>query len=104
MLNEESTNFEASNFFNGCKEELRMIAKQAGMAKMVKKSQRAVESMRSTQRTEQLDRMLLNNIILDYLRSLKLDYTYSIFMRECNMVSEEVASKKMLAQLVDVEK
>ena len=48
--------------------------------------------------------MLLKNIVVDFLRSFKLDYTYSVFMRECNLVSEEVASKKMLSKIVEVEK
>lgn len=32
--------------------------------------------------------MMLKNIIIDFLRSEKYDYTYPVFMRECNVISE----------------
>lgn len=44
--------------------------------------------------------MLLNNIIIDYLSSCKYNYTYPVFMRECNIISEEIVNKKRLSTVV----
>lgn len=36
---------------------------------------------------EKIDQKFLDNIIIDYLRSLNLNYSYSIVMRERNLIS-----------------
>lgn len=47
--------------------------------------------------------MLLNNIIVDFLGSFKYNYTYPVFMRECNIISEEVVNKKRLSAALGIE-
>lgn len=46
--------------------------------------------------------MLLDNIVIDFLRSFNLNYTYPVFLRETNVISEEVASKSKLAALIGI--
>lgn len=36
---------------------------------------------------------------MDYLRSMKLNYSYSIIMRERNMISDEIQSKQQLLSI-----
>lgn len=47
--------------------------------------------------------MLFTNIVIDYLRSMRLDYTYTVFMQECNIIPEEVVGKNKLAVLIGVD-
>lgn len=44
--------------------------------------------------------MLLTNILIDYCRSYQMNYTYSMIMREKNIISEEIVLKGQLAQIL----
>ena len=48
--------------------------------------------------------MLINNIVVDYLRSCRYDYTYAVFMRECGILSEDLVNKNALGKLIKVDK
>lgn len=47
-----------------------------------------------------VDRKFLDNIVIDYLRSLNLNYSYSIVMRERNLISQEIQSKQELVDFL----
>jgi hypothetical protein len=42
------------------------------------------------------------NVIIDYLRSTNMNYTYSVIMREKNIISEDIAMKSQLAKLLNI--
>ena len=42
----------------------------------------------------------MDNILVDYLRSLKLNYTYSVVMRERNLTSDEIMSKQKILNVL----
>ena len=46
--------------------------------------------------------MLLANILADYLRTLNLNYSYSVFLREANLKSEEVALREDLLAVTNL--
>ena len=46
---------------------------------------------------------LLDNIVVDYLNTHHLNYTYSVFMRERNLISEQVSTKLKLVQLLHLQ-
>lgn len=47
--------------------------------------------------------MLLANILADYLRTLNLNYSYSVFMRETNLKSEEVVLREDLLAVANLQ-
>ncbi len=47
--------------------------------------------------------MLLYNIVIDFLRSHKLNYSYSVFMSECNILSEDIVGKNKLSKIINME-
>ena len=46
---------------------------------------------------------LLDNIVVDYLRSHNLNYSYSVFMRERNLLSEELQLRPALVEQLSLQ-
>lgn len=46
---------------------------------------------------------LLDNIVVDYLNTYRLNYTYNVFMRERNLISEEISTKLKLVELLHLQ-
>ena len=44
----------------------------------------------------------MDNIIIDYLRSFKHNYTYSVAMRERNLTSDEIMTKQKILNMLDL--
>jgi len=46
---------------------------------------------------------VLDNIVVDYLKSLNLNYTYSVLMRERDLISDEITSKLKLVEFLHLQ-
>jgi len=44
--------------------------------------------------------MLIYNIIIDYFRSYQINYSYSVFMREKDILHEDLVLKNDLSKLL----
>ncbi len=47
--------------------------------------------------------MLLANILADHLRTLNLNYSYSVFLREANLKSEDIVLREDLLALTNLQ-
>lgn len=45
----------------------------------------------------------MNNIVIDFMKSNDCGYSYPVFMRECNLISEEIVSKGKLAAILGIQ-
>jgi hypothetical protein len=45
----------------------------------------------------------MKNIILDFLRAKNMNYTYSVFMRECDLLSNDVILRSELVSFLQLQ-
>jgi hypothetical protein len=63
-----------------------------------------IEALRKTTevRYSNNEQKVLDNVLIDYLRSLKMNYSYTVVMRERNLISEDILTKQALAELLEL--
>ena len=85
-------------FFTNCQQELKKIAADSRTEQEKLRRIKKIQKMRREAElgSQRLASKMLDNIMIDYLRSHNLNYTYTVFMRERNLLSSEVQLKPSL--------
>ena len=96
--------FQSAGFFEKAAEELKEICMQGKFEKETQKRLKNIKRLQcEKEKRQKPEKSLLNNLIIDYLRSNSLNYAYSVFMRECDFLSADVVGKLMLSKLLNIE-
>jgi hypothetical protein len=82
--------FKDSEFFDKYSQELKSMAQDSKAEQQRTRQLRkiAILKQQSAPTQSQIAERLLDNIMIDYLRTFNLNYTYTVLMRERNLVSD----------------